>query len=93
MQDLGKQLSDVHNDSIHLSEAITSHSKQSVQYHQLQKKRDELIGRLKEVGVNKEVTDFLFAIANEEATLCSVTADVNQWLVQNNALGQFRVVL
>ncbi|MCO6440211.1 MAG: hypothetical protein J5I81_03800 [Nitrococcus mobilis] len=55
--------------------------------------REGTTDSLTNLGAGKEVVDFLFAVANQSATLETVTAEVRSWLDERNALARFKVGL
>jgi hypothetical protein len=55
--------------------------------------RDRTKDKLAELGAGEGVVEFLLAVAEQAATLANVTAEVQGWLDDRNALERFKVGL
>jgi hypothetical protein len=90
---LGNKMISLYQRATSLAANLESAQKQEKELTQFQKARDEANENLKQLGTGDDVIAFLLAVANQSATVETLTSKVRRWLAERQALKLFKISL
>jgi len=92
-QQLGSEMESLIKRADHLAASLDDAERSTGEFNNLTTERDQSKEKLAELGAGSQVVDFLLAVADQSATLASVTEEVRDWLDEGEALARFKVGL